>query len=142
MKKTAPVLVLLLLLLSLLSLSALPAIADDTTTLNGGYKWDRGTKGALEAVFTVDGEGSWDVAFHFKHRSRSHVYQGTAEGSLSEGELKGTVTTEDESRTFSFTCTYEDGTFRGTHSEVFGDRRKKTGTLSLKAAVSSPEAVR
>jgi len=133
MNRTASILVLLL------GVLALPAIAGQPTTLYGDYRWgSNGPRQPLEASFTATGKGAWDVAFYFKHGGRSHTYRGSARGSLSAGELRGTVKTEDRSRTFSFECTYDAGTFRGTHSEVVGNRQRQTGTLSLKAR-RSPE---
>ena len=130
-----------ILTLLLVAGSAPAAFAEDTT-LKGDYRWDRGTKGPLEAVFTPDGEGVWKVAFHFKHRSRPHTYKGTATGSLTAGDIRGTVKTKGRDRTFSFECTYKNGTCRGTHYEVFGERKSKTGTLSLEAPQSAQVAVR
>ena len=107
--------------------------ADSSRTLKGTYEWtDGGNKGALEAVFTPAGEGKWEVAFHFEFDGQPHVYAGTAEGSLSEGALKGAVKTENNKRTFTFTGTFQGGTFTGTHADSSPDGEHPTGTLTLK----------
>ena len=135
MKRTAWILLLLL------AFGSLPALARPTT-LAGDYRWGNGSAQPLEASFTAaGGKSSWYVSFYFRHAGQPHTYRGTAEGSLTEGVLRGVVKTEDQSRTFSFECTYDHGTFRGSHYEVSGNRKSKTGTLSLKAR-SRPEAVR
>ena len=109
------------------------AEAEDSQTLTGEFEWTgRGAKGDLEAVFQPTSEGQWDVTFHFTFRGRSHVYAGTAEGSLSDGALKGTVQNEGRKRTFTFSGAFENGMFRGTHAEIEGDREQATGTLRLK----------
>ena len=107
--------------------------AGESRTLRGEYQWDqRDETGELEAVFTPTGEGAWDVEFHFEFRGKSHVYAGSAEGSLDEGDLSGKVFNEEKKRTFLFTGSFKDGTFRGTHAEIHGDDKQETGTLSLK----------
>ncbi len=135
MSRTARVLVLVL------GLASLPATAARKTTLNGDYRWGGGSRQPLEATFTATGEDVWKVAFYFEHGGRPHTYRGTARGSLTGGVLAGTVKTENKRRTFSFECTFDNGSCRGTHYEVHGRRRSKTGTLTLKAK-SRPQAVR
>ena len=106
--------------------------APETQTFTGEYLWSgRGTPGELEAVFTATGEQTWDVSFHFEFRGTSHVYTGSAEGSLSQGELRGQVKNENKRRTFLFSGTVKDGKFRGTHAETEGGRDHSTGTLTL-----------
>jgi hypothetical protein len=135
MKRTAWILLLLL------GLGSLPAMASPTT-LRGDYRWGNDSPQSLEASFTAaGGKDSWYVSFYFRHAGEQHTYRGTAQGSLTGGELRGTVKTEDESRTFSFECTFQNGTCRGSHYEVSGNRRSKQGTLSLKA-VKGSEPVR
>jgi hypothetical protein len=103
-----------------------------TRTLNGEYLWsDRGSRGDLEAVFTPTAEGRWDVAFHFTFRGRSHVFSGTAEGSISKGALSGEVQNESKPRTFTFDGEFKNGKFKGSHAEIGGDRKQRTGTLTL-----------
>lgn len=108
--------------------------ADQNRTLKGSFEWtDSGKKGDLEAVFTPTGEGKWDVAFHFEFRGKPHIYAGTAEGTLADGDLKGRVLTDEKDRTFSFTGTFTEGEFHGTHAEVGDDDGERaTGTLTLK----------
>jgi hypothetical protein len=107
--------------------------ADGPRTLRGAYLWsDGGSKGDLEAVFTPSGEGRWEVEFRFRYGGEPHVYSGTAEGSLSEGELMGAVKTENNGRTFTFRGTFREGAFTGTHAEVGDDGEHPTGTLTLR----------
>ena len=116
--------------LALLLLTA-GAGAAETRTLGGEYRWNQGSEGDLEAVFTATGPDEWKVAFHFRFRGRKHVYRGTAEGSLSAGKLAGTVRNESERRTFTFRGEFENGRFRGTHAETTGGGERRTGTLRL-----------
>jgi hypothetical protein len=107
--------------------------ADSSRTLKGTYEWtDGGEKGELQAVFTPAGEGKWEVAFHFKFQGEPHVYSGSAEGSLSDGALKGAVKTENKKRTFTFNGAFHEGTFTGTHADASEDEEHPTGTLTLK----------
>lgn len=103
--------------------------ADGKTTLTGEYIWAQGgTSGDLKAVFTPSGkDGQWDVAFHFEHRGKPHTYHGTATGSLTGGELKGTVFNEGKKREFTFSGSFTDGKFSGTHAES----GRRLGTLTL-----------
>ena len=111
--------------------------AADTTTLQGEFVWEgsgEGATGDIEAVFTATGPGEWDVSFRFKWHGQAHVYSGTATGSLTEGELEGKVLNEDKGRNFTFTGSFEDGVFRGTHAEIGRgrkDRIEPTGTMTL-----------
>jgi len=106
--------------------------AEEARTLTGEFFWtQRDEQGDLKAVFTPSGEGTWDVSFHFNFRDKEHVYSGTAEGSLADGELTGEVKNEDKKRTFTFQGAFEDGTFRGTHAEVEGETALDTGTMTL-----------
>ena len=123
-------------LLSVVAAMLLPAggglLADDVTTLKGEYVWtQRDVSDPIEAVFTATGDASWDVAFHFEFRGKPHVYEGTAQGSLSQGELKGEVRNENKQRSFTFSGTFEDGIFNGTHEETTRGRQSKTGTITL-----------
>ena len=104
--------------------------AGDTRTLHGRYEWS-GDRGDLEAVFTPAGESKWNVDFHFTFSGERRVFSGTAEGSLSGGELHGSVTNEDRGRRFAFHLKFEDGRLRGTHAEVQRGRERPTGTLTL-----------
>lgn len=107
-------------------------LAQEARTLTGEYVWSGGgTGGDLEAVFTPAAEGTWDVEFRFEHRGKPHIYTGTAEGSVSEGPLRGTVLNENKKRTFTFEGEFKDGTFRGTHSEIEEGKEKSTGTMTL-----------
>ena len=102
-------------------------------TLKGSFHWtDGGNKGDLEAVFTPTGEGTWDVAFHFKFRGEPHTYSGTAEGTLANGALEGRVLNEGRNRTFTFKGTFAEGEFQGAHAEIEDDGEHATGTLTLR----------
>ena len=106
--------------------------AEGAQTLHGEFAWtQRNQSGDLEAVFTPTGEGTWDVSFRFEFRNSPHTYSGTAQGSLDDGELKGTVTNEDGRRTFTFEGNFTDGEFSGTHAETTGGKPASTGTLKL-----------
>lgn len=123
-------------LIALTALLALPAFAEDggqagDTTLIGEYNWNQGVSGDLKAVFTPDGEGQWQVSFHFDFRDKPHTYSGTATGNLS-GKLEGTVKNESKRRTFTFEGAFEDGVFNGNHAETTPGRAGRTGTLMLK----------
>ncbi len=127
MKRTAQIL-----LCGAILLAASVVGADEPQTLAGEFVWNhRGNRGDLEAVFIATGQETWDVAFHFTFRGASHVYKGSAEGSLSEGDLRGKVLNESRKRTFTFTGAFKDGEFRGTHAEIEGKRVVETGTLTL-----------
>jgi hypothetical protein len=116
---------------ALFLLTTLAVSAASKQTLQGEYRWS-GESGSLEAVFAPDGDGRWNVDFHFKFQGAPHVYSGTASGSLDDGDLEGTVRTENRRRTFNFRGAFEDGVFRGAHSEVQGGRESRTGTLTLR----------
>lgn len=110
----------------------LQAGAADGKTLTGEYHWtNRDSRGPLEAIFTPKEDGIWDVSFHFEFRGEKHVYTGTAEGSLSDGALKGEVLNETKKRTFTFEGAFEGGKFKGTHAEIREGNQLDTGTLTL-----------
>jgi len=124
--------VVLLLVAVLVVASSGSAGAEDSKRLKGEFVWThRDNSGTLEAVFTPTGEATWNVDFHFSFRGDDHTYSGTAEGSLSEGALKGTVQNEDKARTFTFTGSFEGGAFSGTHAEIVDGKAQQTGTLTL-----------
>ena len=101
-------------------------------TLLGSYFWKQSNeRGDLRAVFTPKGEGKYDVVFHFDFRG-PHTYTGTAEGSLKEGSLKGTVQNENKKRTWNFAGTFTNGQFEGTHEELRDGDKIDSGTLTLK----------
>ena len=106
--------------------------AGEETTLTGSFVWNhQGRPGDLEAVFIPTGDSTWNVDFHFEFRGKPHTYSGTAEGSLGKGKLEGTVKNENRRRTFSFSGSFEDGTFKGTHAEIEDGVAHDTGTLTL-----------
>ena len=131
MKRTALILVGGAILLAV-AVGVAGAGGQEPRTLTGEFEWNhRGNRGDLEAMFTATGQGTWDVVFHFTFRGSSHTYTGTAEGSLSEGELSGKVLNESKKRTFTFTGAFQNGEFRGTHAEIEGQRVVQTGSLIL-----------
>ena len=106
--------------------------AADTQTLHGGFVWDDGgASGKLESIFTPTGAGEWKVSFRFRFRGEAHVYTGTARGSLSDGALEGKVLNDGKRRTFTFSGSFEDGVFHGTHAEIEDGRAYATGSLTL-----------
>ena len=128
MKKTA----LISLLAAILLISTGGAARTRSVTLTGDFVWGpRGDTGKLEAVFTTMGPGAWEVDFYFTFLQQAHVYTGTAVGELFDGELAGEVLSDDQHRTFVFRGLFEDGMFRGTHSEVQGGQKKLTGSMTL-----------
>ena len=86
----------------------------------------------LRAEFTPSGrEGRWEVVFHFRFNGAQHAYRGTAEGSLDQGALRGSVQ-GGRRRTFSFAGNLSGGVFEGTHAEEGGRRGGgRTGRLTL-----------
>lgn len=132
MKKTALLLTVLTLFALLLVGAAGADDAENVHTLDGEYVWNhRGHKGDLTAKFTPTGENTWDVAFHFVFRDRPHVYRGTAEGSLEDGPLSGTVQNENKRRKWTFEGSFEEGVFHGQHAEIENGEPFDTGTLTL-----------
>ena len=128
--KKVPYMLLAVLVLVMFQSATVAAAAE--RTLTGEFWWEEsGRGGDLRSVFTPTGEGTWDVVFYFRFHGESHVYRGTAEGSLSRGALRGTVLDKDRERTFTFEGAFKNGEFAGTHSEVFSGGAEKTGTLTL-----------
>ena len=126
-------------LLSAFFLAAVPILADDEVTLSGSYVWERPdetNEGELDAVFTPDGEGEWQVAFRFDWEGEPHVFEGTASGSFS-GDLTGNVASDDPSHPlkFEFKGAFSAGTFSGTHG-YFNSKGElvDSGTLKLAPA--------
>lgn len=117
-----------------ISLLASGVAAGETMNLSGSYNWSQGGQGGdLQADFTPTGEDTWDVSFHFTFRGKDHTYTGTAQGSLTEGEMSGEVRNESGKRTWTFEGSFNGkGKFKGTHVETTGGGNTKTGTLNLK----------
>ncbi len=113
--------------------SAVPS--DDEITLTGEFHWTHmNHTGDLESVFTNTGDGLWSVEFRFVWDNERHVYRGTAEGSLTDGELRGSAVTDnpDWPRTFLFAGSVEGGRFTGTHTAIqTSGGMHPTGTLTL-----------
>ncbi len=132
MIRTAWRVILILLVVSLAGV----AIAEGEQTLNGTFAWvkdDGESTGDLEAVFTKTGEGKWDVVFHFVWEGKPRAWEGTAQGSLSEGDLAGEVVTGDSDNPtiFKFKGSFTDGAFTGTHGRVREGKLSETGTITL-----------
>lgn len=106
---------------------------DNQTTMTGQFKWNRmDDPGDIKAVFTPTGENTWDVSFYFDFREEPHIYSGTAEGSLTEGALKGNVMSDGEKPSpFSFEGKFVDGTFEGIHHSLRDEEPAETGTITL-----------
>jgi hypothetical protein len=121
-------------LLGIFFLAAMPGIAGDDVTLNGGFVWEKedgNHEGDLKAILTPTGDGEWDVSFHFDWEDGAHIYAGTCSGSL-DGELSGEITSDgDGDMQFKFNGSFENGEFSGTHNFVTEDGLKKAGTLTL-----------
>ncbi|MEM7051583.1 MAG: hypothetical protein AAF604_18085 [Acidobacteriota bacterium] len=116
----------------LLLACAWSAPATEKTVLTGEYFWEGdGSRGPLEVTFESTSENTWDVAFRFRFNGKRHTYRGTAEGSLTEGDLRGQVRTENKRRTFTFEGSFENGAFAGTHGEVRRSGERTLGTLTM-----------
>ena len=114
------------------SVSAVALTAEEPETLTGSFVWNNENRtGDLEAVFTPTADGKWSVAFHFMWEDEAQVFKGTAEGNLSEGELKGEVRPESQKRAFTFTGSFKDGKFTGTHAVIREEGPRDTGTMTL-----------
>jgi len=112
--------------------------ASETVTLEGSFYWnisEKGRRGDLIGVFTPTSQDSWDVAFHFEWEGEPRVWKGSAQGSLTEGSLKGEVQTDDPEYqfTFRFSGDFKDGTFHGTHGQLEEGELEDRGTLTLQA---------
>ena len=107
----------------------------DEVTLTGEFLWKQmNHTDDLEAVFTKTSDGAWGVEFRFVWEGKLHVYRGTAEGSLTDGELLGNVVTDNPERpqTFFFAGRFEHGQFTGTHTALQArGGMYPTGTLIL-----------
>lgn len=126
----------LLVLTALLLASPLLAGETETQTLTGEFVWERDDKdiaGPLKAVFEPTGENMWDVSFYFTFDDKDHIYKGTAQGSLTEGELNGEVLSDgEEQHPYKFSGTFaEDGSFAGIHHFMGGDEARKTGSITF-----------
>ncbi len=107
----------------------------DEVTLTGEFLWKHmNHTGDLDAVFTRTGDRAWAVEFRFVWEGELHVYRGTAEGSLTDGELRGNVVRDNPERpqTFFFAGRFERGRFTGTHTALQASGgTHPTGTLTL-----------
>jgi len=104
-------------------------------TLTGEFLWKHmNHTGDLDTVFTRTGDGAWGVEFRFVWEGELHVYRGTAEGSLTDGELRGNVVRDNHERPqrFFFAGRFERGRFTGTHTALQASGgTHPTGTLTL-----------
>jgi hypothetical protein len=114
-----------------------------THTLQGTFTAPQHQDGPrpVRAVFTAtEQERHWEVVFHFQFNGAQHAFRGTAEGSLEDGALRGTIRSY-RSRTFIFSGNLSRGVFHGTHAEVSrsGSRTggPDTGILTLRAGTGS-----
>jgi len=124
-----------ILAISTLLLIVTPLFAGESQTLKGDFIWERSDEnvtGELKAVFEPTGESAWNVSFYFSFEEKEHVYSGTAEGSLTDGELKGRVMSDGEKpQPFGFEGTFAEGSFQGTHMGFRKGEGTRTGTLTL-----------
>ena len=131
--KVAAIAVTVLTLLLSVQDGAVPS--GDEVTLTGEFLWKHmNHTGDLDAVFTKTGDGAWGVEFRFVWEGELHVFRGTAEGSLTDGELRGNVVTDSPERpqTFFFAGTSDGGRFTGTHRALQpSGGTHPTGTLTL-----------
>lgn len=133
MKRFTLLLTLICFLVPTAYIVAAEAAADDATVLEGEYLWTRrDISGPVEAHFTPTGENTFDVSFQFQFRGETHIYSGTAEGSLTDGPLSGTVKNESNVRTFTFKGKASQGVFKGEHAEIRDSGVIDTGTIELK----------
>jgi len=109
--------------------------SEGQVTLTGEFFWKHmNHTGDLDTVFTRTGDGAWSVEFRFVWEGERHVYRGTAEGSLTDGELRGNVVRDNHGRpqTFFFAGRFERGRFTGTHTALQASGgTHPTGTLTL-----------
>lgn len=134
--KTVSRSILVLLVLSSLFLAAPALLAAENQTLEGEFIWEREDgeyAGELKAVFEPTGESTWNVSFYFNFDDKDHVYSGTAEGNLTDGELTGEVMSDDEEKhPYTFSGTFDDdGSFAGTHQFLGGEEARDTGRITL-----------
>ena len=131
--RAAAITVTLLTLLLFVPDGAVPS--SDEVALTGEFLWKHmNHTGDLEAVFTKTCDREWGVEFRFVWEGELHVFRGTAEGSLTDGELRGNVVTENPQRpqTFFFAGRFERGRFAGTHKALQASGgTHPTGTLTL-----------
>ena len=132
--RVAAIAVALLTLLLSVQDGAVPS--GDEVTLTGEFLWKHmNHTGDLDAVFSKTGDDAWGVEFRFVWEGELHVFSGTAEGSLTDGELRGNVVTENPQRpqTFFFAGRFERGRFTGTHKALQpSGGTHPTGTLTLR----------
>jgi hypothetical protein len=114
---------------------AIPIVAaeEDSTEFEGSFYWSgRNRTGDLKAVFSSSTGGGWDVVFYFDWEDKPHVYTGTATGSLTDGDLSGSVFNEDKEYHFTFSGQIDDGEFEGTHQMIGKDGKAiEMGTVEL-----------
>ena len=89
-------------------------------------------------MFTPTGKDMWDVTFNFMWEGNPRTWKGTAQGSLTDGSLKGEVLTDEPENpnTFRFDGAFENGTFQGKHGVVKKGELKDRGTLTMRVAGS------
>ncbi len=103
--------------------------------MTGEYVWERDGKvehkDVIEAIFTETDKATYDVAFRFTFTDGEHTYRGTATGSLSNGELHGTVESPDKEHSYRFDGTVTNGAFHGSHAYLEDGVPESTGSLTL-----------
>ncbi|NRA40411.1 MAG: hypothetical protein HRU15_19865 [Planctomycetes bacterium] len=98
--------------------------------MKGTYVWvhQADKEGEVTAHFKTNEEGTLDAQFNFIFDKKDHIYKGSCSADKDKKTISGSVKTEDEERTFTFTGSLVDGEFKGTHKE--GDQ--DTGTITMK----------
>lgn len=109
--------------------------AEGDQTFEGKFVWNNqaGKEHPVKAVFTPNGDKKWKVVFTFNWGKGPQTWNGTAEGTLKDGELKGDVTNGNPGqRKFDFKGTFKDGQFDCTHNEDTSGKPVATGTMTIK----------
>ena len=111
-----------------------PTWQSEKLTFDGHYIWNVRDfeKKDIRGEFVAKGEDQWDVAFFFTMGGRDHIYSGSLAGRIENGSLRGRVQDESKQRTWIIEGETRNGTFKGTHTEIFSNGQTlETGTLEL-----------
>ena len=118
----------------LCSVSLQSAEKEAAFTAEGTFVWSHQKKNThtVKAVFTkTETKDTYDVKFYFNWGKDQRVYSGSAEGTLKDGALKGTVKADNQDRTFTFDGSCKAAVFTGTHKETTRGSQD-TGTITWK----------
>ncbi|MCZ7646080.1 MAG: hypothetical protein M5U26_12465 [Planctomycetota bacterium] len=108
--------------------------ADGDVTCKGTFSWsnEKNQKHDIKGVFTPNGDKKWNVVWTFTWKGGAQTWKGTAEGDLTNGEVKGEGLHPNGKRTFSFVGAAKDGNMEIKHTETTGGRPKDTGVMVIK----------